>query len=364
MQPVRFDRIIASLCICGKPKKAYCYECFAAYCSVECKLSDRDHACNDKSIPRNHFIANLITEFEHKSIIPHYNQGIVIVNCINDIPKFKWVSRKAFTPELVSQEILNRVEFVIKKSIPGYNIAYLLIGNNVTVTGSLIVNSPENGTPIFLPGCNIFTTCHTCKIDKDIMFKCSACKSVAYCSVACQRSDYPQHKKKCVSNSSFELSTIIAASMSRIMITEDKVISLGYGKHCIILTYTEGKDEDEDKGKGNDAMMLPPIPLSLTDMKNNVPLAQSLKNISPDFFDETLSDVEKTQLHENILCIFIYNGVSSALIPYSTIDYETDILFEMDNTANINHSNHSDHSDNTDEKKFIQEVISFKIGSS
>lgn len=38
--------------------------------------------------------------------------------------------------------------------------------------------------------------CANCS-KKGNFWKCSACRSVSYCSVACQRQDWPKHKPNC-----------------------------------------------------------------------------------------------------------------------------------------------------------------------
>ncbi len=49
-------------------------------------------------------------------------------------------------------------------------------------------------------------TAHVCKVckaktkpDGGSLLQCSRCRSVKYCSAACQRQDWPTHKPSCVS---------------------------------------------------------------------------------------------------------------------------------------------------------------------
>lgn len=49
-------------------------------------------------------------------------------------------------------------------------------------------------------------TAHVCKVcqaktkpDGGVLLQCSRCRSVKYCSAACQRQDWPAHKPSCVS---------------------------------------------------------------------------------------------------------------------------------------------------------------------
>jgi tetratricopeptide (TPR) repeat protein len=62
-------------------------------------------------------------------------------------------------------------------------------------------------TPIFAPISDTLALphdthrCFHCKrVSTEKMKRCSACRSAFYCSVACQKKDWPSHKKKCKSN--------------------------------------------------------------------------------------------------------------------------------------------------------------------
>eukprot|EP00122_Pirum_gemmata_P019972 Pgem_evm2s18682 len=40
-------------------------------------------------------------------------------------------------------------------------------------------------------------TCNFCKLKKNKLLHCSRCKSVYYCNINCQKSNYKQHKNEC-----------------------------------------------------------------------------------------------------------------------------------------------------------------------
>ena len=55
-------------------------------------------------------------------------------------------------------------------------------------------NSEEEATDIMMMCC---ASCGTAQVDDIILKTCTACKSVRYCSVKCQREHRPQHKRAC-----------------------------------------------------------------------------------------------------------------------------------------------------------------------
>lgn len=70
----------------------------------------------------------------------------------------------------------------------------------VTIQQALFINLNTNIQEPTVP--KIIHQCDFCKKDFRELLRCSRCKKVRYCSVACQKSDWPNHKKICRASSS------------------------------------------------------------------------------------------------------------------------------------------------------------------
>ena len=99
---------------------------------------------------------------------------------------------KQYNYDLVSLYGINNEEEMIKK----LNEIFLYMRTESEICENEIRNGASVITGFSFP-------CEVCKKSFSDIKKCSACNMIYYCSISCQRKDWPKHKLKCKDDAKF-----------------------------------------------------------------------------------------------------------------------------------------------------------------
>ena len=135
--------------------------------------------------------------------------GVMIFKCLESISKIPGVSVNNVLPhgqtyfdrfiehydnQSDKSNIKIRMPCCISKRCPVVLFHEALANNGeLTSRHKQLITQPKNKT---VPSDKTTSSCRVCG-KQDELKNCSRCKSVKYCSVECQKKDWPQHKESC-----------------------------------------------------------------------------------------------------------------------------------------------------------------------